>query len=140
LPLRSPLPGCQIPSHDALAQPEIVGALPDQDVLQLITEHPEGIRDCLRQALENGGLDNGQLVLRLAIAASGRVTRASVDADSTGSAEILRSCLSQAVKTLVFPRSSGVTWVCYPVNVALEKPAPGQPPATAGEAPEAAIP
>jgi hypothetical protein len=116
----APLPGCSVPPGAVLEEPEIVGSLDDEAVTEAVYRQLDRIQGCIDYAVSYDLFSPGQLVVRLSVAPAGRVTSVDVAADGTGGDPEVHGCLVAAFDELVFPRTSTVTWVCYPINVAYE--------------------
>ncbi len=114
----APLPGCTVGPDQVLEEPIIVGSLDDQAVREAVYQQLDRIGECVDWAVGYDLLQPGQLVVRLSVAPAGRVSSVEVAADPSGQDAEVRSCLEAAFGDLVFPRTSTVTWVCYPINVA----------------------
>lgn len=114
----APLPGCTVQPGQVLEEPSIVGSLDDQAVREAVYQQLDHIRGCVGWAVGYDLFAPGQLVVRLAVAPSGRVSSVEMAAVPAGSDPEVAACLEAAFAGLVFPRTSTVTWVCYPINVA----------------------
>jgi len=114
----APLPGCTVPPGAVLEEPSIVGSLDDQAVREAVYQQLDRIGKCVDWAVGYDLFERGQLVIRMAVAPAGRVTSVEMVADATGGDPDVQACLEAAFGDLVFPRTSTVTWVCYPINVA----------------------
>lgn len=113
-----PTPGCSVEPGQVLDEPSIVGSLDDQAVREAVYQQLDRIGACVDWAVGYDLFQPGQLVVRLAVAPAGRVSSVEVAADAAGGDPEVHHCLEQAFGDLVFPRTSTVTWVCYPINVA----------------------
>jgi hypothetical protein len=114
----APTPGCSIEPGQVLDEPISVGSLDDRAVREAVLQQLDTIGLCVDWAVGYDLFEPGQLVVRLAVAPAGRVSSVEVAADATGGDPEVHSCLEAAFGDLVFPRTSTVTWVCYPINVA----------------------
>ncbi len=114
----APLPGCTVAPGQILEEPTIVGSLDDQAVREAVYQQLDRISECVGWAVGYDLFAPGQLVVRLAVAPAGRVSTVEMASDATGGDPEIHSCLEAAFADLVFPRTSTVTWVCYPINVA----------------------
>ena len=114
----APTPGGSIEPGEVLEEPIIVGSLDDQSVREAVYQQLDHIGRCVDWAVGYDLFVPGQLVVRLAVAPAGRVSSVEVAADATGGDPEVHGCLEAAFGDLVFPRTSTVTWVCYPINVA----------------------
>ena len=116
----APLPGCSVPPGQRLPRPAVVGSLPELAVQEAMFQQLGRVAECLERGIGYELLQQGQLVVRLSVAPSGRVTATDIAADSTGADPEVRDCLLARFDELVFPRASSVSWICYPINIDYE--------------------
>jgi hypothetical protein len=95
-----------------------MGSLDDPTVREAVLQQLDSIRDCVGFAVGYDLFEPGQLVVRLSVSPTGRVTSTEIISDDTGGDDEIHACLEDAFAQLIFPRTSTVTWVCYPINVA----------------------
>jgi hypothetical protein len=114
----APTPGCTVEPGDILAEPIVAGSLDDAAVRHAVTQQLDRIGACVDWAVGYDLFQPGQLVVRLAVSPAGRVASVGVANDATGGDAEVHNCFERAFGDLVFPRTSTVTWVCYPINVA----------------------
>jgi hypothetical protein len=114
----APEPGCEVAEDELLEAPRIVGSLDDQAVREAVYQQLDRVGTCVDWAVGYDLLERGQLVVRLAVAPTGKVSTVELAADSAGGDPEVRTCFEKAFSELVFPRTSAVTWICYPINVA----------------------
>jgi hypothetical protein len=114
----APEPGCTVSADEILEAPRIVGSLDDQAVREAVYQQLDRVGTCVDWAVGYDLLERGQIVVRMAVAPTGRVSSVELAVDNAGGDAEVQACFEGAFSELVFPRTSAVTWICYPINVA----------------------
>jgi hypothetical protein len=96
---------------DPELRPSMKGPLAVDDVRKVMGGRVADLKKCAK-----GSKARGKVVLRVAIAADGKVSKAKVKTSEIGDAKI-EACLVKVVEKLSFPTSSGETVVHYPVRL-----------------------